>query len=81
VRLPCTRGRQVGFQAAGTGDLKHLGCALAGTYTLGPGIRLIGGLFYFDDEAETPAGPSASRISDASDADGWGGTVAITTSF
>jgi hypothetical protein len=70
VRLPCIRGRQVGFQAEGTGDLKHLVCALSGTYTLGPGIRLIGGFFYFDDEAETPAGPSASLISATSDTDG-----------
>jgi hypothetical protein len=81
MRLPCVRSSEVGFQTAGTGDLKHLVCALAGTYTLGPEIRLIGGLFYFDDKAETPAGPSASRISDTSDTDGWGGTVAITTSF
>jgi outer membrane protein OmpU len=79
--VSCIRGRQTGFQDAGTGDLKHLVCALSGTYTLGPGIRLIGGLFYFDDEAETPAGPSAGLISETSDTDGWGGTVAITTSF
>jgi hypothetical protein len=79
--VTCIRGRQTGFQAEGTGDLKHLACALAGTYTLGPGIRLIGGLFYFDDEAETPAGPSAGLISDTSDTNGWGGTVALTTSF
>lgn len=79
--VSCNRGRQVGYQSEGTGDLKHLVCALSGTYTLGPGIRLIGGLFYFDDEAEAPAGPSAAIISDTSDTSGWGGTVAVTTSF
>lgn len=77
----CIRGRQVGFQSEGTGDLKHLVCAVSGTYLLGPGIRLIGGVFFFDDEAETPAGPSAALISETSDTSGWGGTVAITTSF
>jgi outer membrane protein OmpU len=79
--VSCVRGRQVGFQSADTGDLKHLNCALSGTYTLGPGIRLIGGLFYFDNEAETPAGPSADLIAETSDTSGWGGAIAITTSF
>lgn len=79
--VTCNRGRQVGFQSEGTGDLKHFVCALSGTYTMGPGIRLVGGLFYFDDEAETPAGPSASTIGATSDTDGWGGAVAVTTSF
>jgi hypothetical protein len=53
---------------------------LARTCTLRPEIRLIGGLFYFDDDAETPTGPSPSRISDTSDTDDWGGTATITTS-
>jgi hypothetical protein len=73
----------VGWQTEGTGDLKHLNCTLSGTYTLGPGIRLIGGLFMFDDEAETPAGPAglANAIANTSDTDGWGGTIALTASF
>lgn len=79
--VSCVRGTQVGFQTEGTGDLKHLVCAVSGTYLLGPGIRLIGGVFYFDDEAETPTGPSAALISETSDTSGWGGTVALTTSF
>lgn len=79
--LSCIRGRQVGFQSEETGDLKHLVCAVSGTYLLGPGIRLIGGVFFFDDEAETPAGPSATLIGETSDTSGWGGTLAITTSF
>ncbi len=79
--LSCIRGRQVGFQSKETGDLKHLVCAVSGTYLLGPGIRLIGGVFFFDDEAETPAGPSATLIGETSDTSGWGGTLAITTSF
>ncbi len=79
--VSCVRGTAVGWQAAGTGDVKHLNCALAGTYTLGPGIRLIGGFFLFDDEAETPAGPAAATIANTSDTDGWGGTIAVTASF
>jgi outer membrane protein OmpU len=79
--LSCISGEAVGWQAAGTGDLEHFNCAVSGTYTLGPGIRLIGGLFLFDDEAETPAGPAAVPISNTSDTDGWGGTIALTASF
>ena len=79
--VSCINGEAVGWQTAGTGDLEHLTCTLSGTYTLGPGIRLIGGLFLFDDEAETPVGPAAGIIDNTSDTDGWGGTVAITASF
>ena len=81
--VSCIRGKGVGWQTEGTGDLKHLNCTLSGTYTLGPGIRLIGGLFMFDDEAETPTGPAAlaNAIANTSDTDGWGGTIAITASF
>jgi outer membrane protein OmpU len=79
--VSCIRGTAVGWQAAGTGDIKHLNCTLSGTYTLGPGIRLIGGFFLFDDEAETPAGPAAGTIANTSDTDGWGGVIAITTNF
>jgi outer membrane protein OmpU len=79
--LSCISGEAVGFQAPGTGDLEHFNCAVSGTYTLGPGIRLIGGLFLFDDEAETPVGPAAATISNTSDTDGWGGTIALTASF
>lgn len=79
--VSCIDGEAVGWQTAGTGDLEHLSCTLSGTYTLGPGIRLIGGLFLFDDKAENPVGPAAGAIANTSDTDGWGGTVAITTSF
>lgn len=81
--VSCISGTAVGWQTAGTGDLEHFNCTLSGTYTLGPGIRLIGGLFLFDDEAETPAGPAAlaNTIANTSDTDGWGGTIAITASF
>jgi predicted porin len=79
--VSCISGEGVGFIASGTGDLEHLNCAVSGTYTLGPGIRLIGGLFLFDDEAETPVGPAAATIRNFSDTDGWGGTIALTASF
>lgn len=79
--VSCISGEGVGWEAPGTGDLEHLNCALSGTYTLGPGIRLIGGLFLFDDEAENPAGPAAATIRNFSDTDGWGGTIALTASF
>jgi predicted porin len=79
--LSCISGEAVGFETAGTGDLEHFNCAVSGTYTLGPGIRLIGGLFLFDDEAETPVGPAAATIRNTSDTDGWGGTIALTASF
>lgn len=79
--VSCIDGEAVGWQTAGTGDLEHLSCTLSGTYTLGPGIRLIGGLFLFDDKAENPVGPAAGAIANTSDTDGWGGTVAITASF
>ena len=79
--VSCLRGTAVGWQTAGTGDIKHLNCTLSGTYTLGPGIRLVGGFFLFDDEAENPVGPATSIIANTSDTDGWGGAIAITTSF
>jgi predicted porin len=79
--VSCISGENVGWLTPGTGDLEHLNCTLSGTYTLGPGIRLIGGLFLFDDEAETPVGPAAATIRNTSDTDGWGGTIALTASF
>lgn len=79
--VSCLSGEAVGWETEGTGDLEHLNCTLSGTYTLGPGIRLVGGLFYFDDEAEAPVGPAAGVIEDTSDTDGWGGTIALTASF
>jgi predicted porin len=79
--VACISGEAVGWQAAGTGGLEHFNCTLSGTYTLGPGIRLIGGLFLFDDKAENPAGPATATIRNTSDTDGWGGTIALTASF
>lgn len=81
--VSCIRGTGAGIVVDGAGELKHLNCTLSGTYTLGPGIRLIGGFFLFDDEAQTPAGPVAvsNAIANTSDTDGWGGVVAITASF
>jgi hypothetical protein len=79
VRSSWIRGGQVGFRAEGTGDLERLVRALCGTYTLGPKIRLIGGLFYLNDEAETAAGPPAGLISDAFGTNGRGGAAALAT--
>jgi len=58
--------------------------AISGTYVLGPGIRLIGGLFYFDQEAEGTTDGNGNIIAGPqliSDSDGYGGTIGLTTSF
>lgn len=74
--ISCVRGDAVGFEQPNSDEIKQLNCALSGTYTLGPGIRLVGGFFYFDEDGVTPVGAT-----DAPSTDGWGGAVAITTSF
>ncbi|TVR96990.1 MAG: porin [Rhodospirillales bacterium] len=82
--VTCGQGKRAGFTAAGAGELKSLQCALSGAYTLGPGIRLVGGFFLFDDDAQNPnTGIAAvdSTIANTSDTSGWGGAIGITTSF
>ncbi len=41
-----------GVNTAGTDDVERQVLGVSGTYLLGPGIRLIGGFFWFDQEAE-----------------------------
>ncbi len=89
-----------GLNAAGTGDRERQVLGVSGTYLLGPGIRLIGGFFWFDQDAEDTRDGSGNLIGcgapvnnrpdptldfvgacEQSDSDGWGGTIALTTSF
>ncbi len=91
VGVTYVQGSGVGWNIPGTGDYKSRIGTLAGTYVLGPGIRLRGGFFYFDQDAEQVAGESvsvqaneaslAAGIQGTSDSDGWGGALAITASF
>lgn len=52
----------------------HKNLAVAGSYTMGPGVRLVGGFFWFDDEAE-------DAVATQSDTDGWGLTAGFKLSF
>jgi hypothetical protein len=96
VGVTYVQGSSVGWNIPGTGDVKSKIGTLSGTYVLGPGIRLIGGFFLFDQEAESVpgsdgvAGSAADRanraaraagIQNTSDTNGWGGALAITASF
>ncbi len=57
-------------------------CMLSGGYQLGPGIRLVGGIFYYDLEAEDGKNPDGSFINqNVSDTDGFGGAVGFKLSF
>ena len=56
VGITYVAGEGRGHAIAGTGDYKSKIGTVAGTYLLGPGIRLRGGFFYFDQEAEKVAG-------------------------
>lgn len=77
--ISCVDGKVNGFEAPGSRASERLNCTLSGTYTLGPGIRLVGGFFYFDEEGSRRNAADGS-FTDVS-TDGWGGAVAITTSF
>ncbi|MCW5700682.1 MAG: porin [Rhodospirillales bacterium] len=55
-------------------DQKHKALAVSGTYTMGPGVKLVGGFFYFDDSAE-------NNVATQSDTDGWGLTAGFKLSF
>ncbi len=52
VGISYVQGSSVGWNIPGTGDYKSKMGTLAGTYVLGPGIRLRGGFFLFDQDAE-----------------------------
>jgi hypothetical protein len=89
VGADCVFGEQVGDIRAGTGNLHHLNCAFSGAYTLGPGIRLVGGVFFFNDGAEDALTAGQAEFNAAADAairntsstNGVGGVIGITTSF
>jgi hypothetical protein len=49
---------------------------------MGPGVRLVGGFFWFDDEAEDGRNAAGNLFSpNTSDTDGWGGVVGFKLSF
>ena len=59
--------------ATGKGRLDQAN--ISGTYQLGPGIRLVGGIYAFDGESEGNNDPGGAEN------DGWGGTVAFKLGF
>ena len=91
VGVQYVQGSQVGWNIPGTGDIETKMGTVAGTYRLGPGIRLRAGFFWFDLEAEDVPDPAVAPaanlgaleagIQNTSDSDGWGGAAAITASF
>jgi outer membrane protein OmpU len=94
VGVTYVQGSAVGWNIPGTGDVKSKIGTIAGTYVLGPGIRLRGGFFMFDQDAEVvpDAGATAASIAanaaaiganvqNTSDTSGWGGALGITASF
>lgn len=59
-----------------TGDKGRLDQGnISGSYQLGPGIRLVGGIFAFDADGEGNGDPGGA------DNDGWGGAVAFKLGF
>jgi hypothetical protein len=62
--------------------------AVSGTYRLGPGVRLVGGIFWFEETAEASrfsgglgTNPADFVEAGQSDTDGWGGAVGLKISF
>jgi predicted porin len=63
-------------------DQEHRTLAVSGSYQMGPGVRLVGGFFWFDDEAEDGRNAAGNLFSpNTSDTDGWGGVVGFKLSF
>jgi hypothetical protein len=75
------QGWNDGFKADPT-DQEHRVLAVSGGYQMGPGVRLVGGFFWFDDEAEDGRNAAGNFFQPTfSDTDGWGGTVGFKLSF
>ncbi len=75
---------QTGLLAIDTGESDRHVAMLSGTYTLGPGIRIVGGGFWFQQNAESNVNAGGTNIVAAngqSKSEGGGGTIALTTSF
>lgn len=92
VGVTFVQGSGRGYNIAGTGDYESSIGTVAGTYVLGPGIRLRGGFFFFDQNAEevpsvtvedgrARAAAISAGIQNTSDSSGWGGAIALTASF
>jgi hypothetical protein len=56
VGITYTQGSGTGWNIPGSGDYQSRIGAVSGTYVLGPGIRLVGGFFLFEQKAEMVPG-------------------------
>lgn len=69
-------------------DQKHKVLSVAGTWTMGPGVHMVGGFFWFDDDAEDGrftgnlgTNPNNFIEGTQSDTDGWGLVAGVKVSF
>jgi hypothetical protein len=73
VGIDYMKGEQNAVTTGGKGRLEQ--GVISGSYQLGPGIRLVGGVFAFDADGEGNGDPGGQQN------DGWGGTVAFKLGF
>ena len=80
IGITYQRGVNSGFKGADGGDVRLDQANLGGPYQFGPGIRLVGGFFAYDSDAQNP-GCVTADCGAGYDNDGWGFASGIKLGF
>ncbi len=80
IGITYQRGVNKGFADADGGDVRLDQANISGTYQFGPGIRLVGGFFAYDADAQNP-GCVTTNCGQGYNNDGWGFASGIKLGF
>ena len=80
IGITYQRGVNSGFKGADGGDVRLDQANISGTYQFGPGIRLVGGFFAYDSDAQNPGCVTADCGAGYNN-DGWGFASGIKLGF